>query len=118
MQTGYLMSRVSDDVNVLTRLFTQNITQLLVTLFKLFFGAAILLALSVKLTLISILLLPINIVINYFFGGRIRSVSHKEREKKAQISKDIQEVISGKGFRKNKGDHPNTNKKYGLIITL
>ena len=95
MQTGYLMSRVSDDVNVLTRLFTQNITQLLVTLFKLFFGAAILLALSVKLTLISILLLPINIVINYFFGGRIRSVSHKEREKKAQISKDIQEVISG-----------------------
>lgn len=94
-QTGYLMSRVSDDVDFLQYLFSQSVSQTVTSIFYLFFGIAILFTLSVKLSLISISILPVYVFINYYFGGRLRSVSLNERETKAQVSKDIQEVLSG-----------------------
>ncbi|OGW40314.1 MAG: multidrug ABC transporter ATP-binding protein [Nitrospirae bacterium RBG_13_39_12] len=94
-QTGYLMSRVSDDVDALQYLFSQNLSQTATSIFYLFFGAAILITLSVKLSIIAISILPVYVFINYYFGGRIRSVSFNERETNAQVSKDIQEVLSG-----------------------
>jgi ABC-type multidrug transport system fused ATPase/permease subunit len=94
-QTGYLMSRVSDDVEALQYLFSQNLSQMVTSIFYLFFGIAILFSLSVKLFLISISILPAYVFINYYFGGRLRNVSLNEMENTAQVSKDIQEVLSG-----------------------
>jgi ABC-type multidrug transport system fused ATPase/permease subunit len=94
-QTGYLMSRVSDDVEALQYLFSQNLSQMVTSIFYLFFGIAILFSLSVKLSLISISILPAYVFINYYFGGRLRNVSLNEMENTAQVSKDIQEVLSG-----------------------
>jgi ABC-type multidrug transport system fused ATPase/permease subunit len=93
--TGYLMSRVSDDVESLQYLFSQSLSQMATSIFYLFFGIAILFTLSVKLSLISISILPVYVFINYYYGGRLRSVSLDERENTAQVSKDIQEVLSG-----------------------
>jgi ABC-type multidrug transport system fused ATPase/permease subunit len=94
-QTGYLMSRVSDDVEALQYLFSQSLSQMVTSIFYLFFGIAILFSLSVKLSLISISILPAYVFINYYFGGRLRNVSLNEMENTAQVSKDIQEVLSG-----------------------
>jgi len=94
-QTGYLVSRVSDDVDVLQYLFSQSLSQMVTSLFYLFFGIAILFTLSVKLSIISISILPVYIFINYYFAERLRSVSLSEMETSAQVSKDIQEVLSG-----------------------
>ncbi len=94
-QTGYLVSRVSDDVDVLQYLFSQSLSQIVTSLFYLFFGIAILFTLSVKLSIISICILPVYIFINYYFAERLRSVSLSEMETSAQVSKDIQEVLSG-----------------------
>lgn len=94
-QTGYIMSRVSDDIHVLQFLFSHSISQLITSIFYLFFGMAILFALSIKLTLISLTILPFYLLINYYFARRIRNVSRTERETYSQVAKDLQEVISG-----------------------
>jgi subfamily B ATP-binding cassette protein MsbA len=94
-QTGYLMSRVSDDVDVMEYLFSQSIIQAASSIFSLFFGIAILFTLSVKLSIISICILPVYLFINYYFAGRLRRISFSERETGAQVSKDMQEVLSG-----------------------
>ena len=94
-QTGYVMARVSGDINVIQHLFSQSISQIMTSIFRLFFGIAILFALSVKLTLISLIILPFYILINYYFAGRVRSISRDEMETSAQVSKDLQEVIAG-----------------------
>ncbi len=94
-QTGYLVSRVSDDVNAFQYLFSQSLPDIISSLFYLSFGIAILFMLSIKLSVIALSILPAYIFINYYFGGRLRSVSLDERETSAQVSKDMQEVFSG-----------------------
>jgi subfamily B ATP-binding cassette protein MsbA len=94
-QTGYLVSRVSDDVDALQYLFSQSLPDIIASLFYLSFGIAILFMLSTKLSLIALCILPAYVFINYYFGSRLRGISLDERETSAQVSKDIQEVLSG-----------------------
>lgn len=94
-QTGYLVSRVSDDVDALQHLFSQSFPDIIASVFYLSFGIAILFMLSAKLSLIALGILPAYVFINYYFGRRLRGVSLDERETSAQVSKDMQEVLSG-----------------------
>ncbi|MEJ2683172.1 MAG: ABC transporter ATP-binding protein [Candidatus Sulfobium sp.] len=94
-RTGYLMSRVSDDIYVLQMLFSESIGQVFAKAFYFLFGMMIVFALSVKLSLILAAALPVYLLINYFFGARIRDASLQERESSARVSSDIQEVLSG-----------------------
>ena len=94
-QTGYLMSRVTDDVNALQYLFTEGISQIITKLFYLIFGISILVMLNLKMGLIIISILPFYVIINLFFAGKIRSVSYSEKEARAEVSENLQEIISG-----------------------
>jgi subfamily B ATP-binding cassette protein MsbA len=94
-QTGYLVSRASDDVDALQYLFSQSLPDIIASAFYLSFGIAILFMLSTKLSLIALAILPAYVFINYYFGRRLRGVSLDERETTAQVSKDMQEVLSG-----------------------
>jgi subfamily B ATP-binding cassette protein MsbA len=102
-QTGYLVSRVSDDVDVLHYFFTQSGLQVITSTFYLVFGMTILFALSVKLAVIATALLPAYILISHYFAGRQRSVSRAERERRAEVSRDMQEVFSGVEVVKSHG---------------
>ncbi len=94
-QTGYLMSRVSDDVNMMQYLFSDAITQLISNAFYVIFGVAILLTLNSRLAIVTALVIPVYLVIRYFFSGRIRALSYREREANAEVSRNIQEALSG-----------------------
>jgi ABC-type multidrug transport system fused ATPase/permease subunit len=94
-RTGYLMSRVSDDIYVLQMLFSESIAQVFSKAFYFFFGIVIVFALSFKLSLILAAALPLYLMINYFFGSRLRDVSFQERETSARVSGDLQEILSG-----------------------
>jgi subfamily B ATP-binding cassette protein MsbA len=59
------------------------------------FGIGTLLLLDVRLVLVIILALPVYLLANYFFSGRMRALSYKQRESFAELSKDTQEVLSG-----------------------
>ncbi len=94
-QVGYLMSRVSNDVGMLQFFFSNAIPQLLTNSLYFLFSFTILFALNARLSLVLIALLPVWGLINYFFSSRVRAVSYKSMERQAQVSKDMQEILSG-----------------------
>lgn len=94
-QVGYLMSRVSSDVNLLQYFFSNAVPQLATNAFYLLFGFIILFVLNNRLSLTLLVILPVLVFINYFFAARARAVSYREMERQAQVSKDMQEVFSG-----------------------
>jgi len=51
--------------------------------------------LDVRLVILIILTMPIYLLMNYFFSGRMRALSYRQRESYAELSKDTQEVLSG-----------------------
>ncbi len=94
-QTGYLMARVSDDIHALQILFSEGVAQAIARFFYLCFGFAIILALSVKLAVITACILPLYGLINHFFAERMRGIAMAECEAGAGVTKDIHEVLSG-----------------------
>jgi len=94
-QSGYLLSRIADDVNSIQFLFTENITYIVTRSLTLIFGTVILLGLNRKIALIIILAVPFYFLLNLYFAGRIRKTSYSEKEARAEAVRDIQEVLAG-----------------------
>jgi ABC-type multidrug transport system fused ATPase/permease subunit len=94
-QTGYLMSRISGDVNTLQYFFSSAITQTLSNTLYLLFSLAILVTLNTTLVIVIICILPVYLIVNYYFSGRVRALSYRQMESAAELSKEMQEVLSG-----------------------
>ena len=94
-QVGYLMSRVSNDVGLLQYFFSNAVPGLMTNSFYFIFGFAILFALNKTLSLVLLAALPALACINYFFTERLRALSYREMERRAMVSRDMQEIISG-----------------------
>lgn len=94
-QTGYLMSRVSDDVGMMQYLFSDAVTTIISNVFYLIFGVAILLSMNARLAVIIACVIPVYVAVRYLFSDRIRALSRKEREYNSEVSRDMQEAISG-----------------------
>lgn len=94
-QTGYVMSRLTEDVRVLEYIFSQFLPQMLSNITYIIMSVGILFALNTGLTFLVIVLAPLFLVGNYFFVRYIRAVTYEERERRADISKDLQEIITG-----------------------
>jgi subfamily B ATP-binding cassette protein MsbA len=94
-QTGYLMSRVSDDVGMVQYLFSDAITTMISNAFYLLFVVAILLSMNARLAIIVVCVIPVYLAIRYLFSDRIRALSRREREYNSEVSRDMQEAISG-----------------------
>lgn len=94
-QTGYIMSRITDDVRILEYIFSQFLPQMLSNVIYIIMSVGILFALNTRLTLLVILLAPLFLVGNVFFVKYIRAITYEERERRADISKDLQEIIAG-----------------------
>lgn len=94
-QTGYIMSRLSDDVQILQYTVSQYLPLIVANGLYVAFTLAILCILSLKLTLVVAAFIPLYLLVNAVFIRRIRAATHRERERQAYVSRDIQEVISG-----------------------
>lgn len=94
-QTGYLMSRLSDDVGMMQYLFSDAVTTIISNAFYLIFGVAILLSMNARLAIVIACVIPVYIAVRYLFSDRIRALSRKEREFNSEVSRDMQEAISG-----------------------
>lgn len=95
MQVGYLMSRVSDDVEMMQYFFSWLVPQMVTNVFYGLFGCMVLITLDRTVSSVLLLLLPVLFLINYLFTGRIRVVSQSEMERHAQVTQEMHEVISG-----------------------
>ncbi|WP_214084022.1 ABC transporter ATP-binding protein [Methanoculleus sp.] len=94
-QTGYIMSRLSDDVQILQYTVSQYLPQIVSNALYVTFTFAILCILNLRLTLVVVAFIPLYLLVNAVFIRRIRAATHRERERQAYVSRDLQEVISG-----------------------
>ncbi|MDK2989634.1 MAG: hypothetical protein PWR16_1163 [Methanoculleus sp.] len=94
-QTGYIMSRLSDDVQILQYTVSQYLPQIVSNALYVTFTFAILCILNLRLTLVVVAFIPLYLLVNAVFIRRIRVATHRERERQAYVSRDLQEVISG-----------------------
>ena len=94
-QTGYIMSRLSDDVEILQYTVAQYLPQIMANALYVTFTLVILCLLNLRLTLVVVAFIPLYLLVNAVFIRRIRAATHRERERQAYVSRDLQEVISG-----------------------
>ena len=93
--TGELMSRVTNDVNVLEQFVTHGSALTAVDLLRLFGGAVILFVLDARLALLVLLPVPILAVSLRYFNTRIRPIYRHVRARLGDINAQLQDSLSG-----------------------
>ena len=93
--TGELMSRVTNDVNVLESFVTHGSALTLVDLLRLAGGTIILFVLDARLALLVLLPVPILAVTLRYFNARIRPVYRRIRARLGDINARLQDSLSG-----------------------
>ena len=93
--TGELMSRVTNDVNVLESFVTHGSALTLVDLLRLAGGTVILYVLDARLALLVLVPVPILAVTLRYFNARIRPVYRRIRARLGDINARLQDSLSG-----------------------
>jgi subfamily B ATP-binding cassette protein MsbA len=93
--TGELMSRVTNDVNVLESFVTHGSALTAVDLLRLLGGAIILLVLDARLALLVLLPVPILALSLRYFNTRVRPIYRRVRARLGDINAQLQDSLSG-----------------------
>ncbi|MBI5400014.1 ABC transporter ATP-binding protein [Candidatus Saganbacteria bacterium] len=92
--TGYLLSRITNDVQGVQWFFTGTLAYFITNILKLVFGLCFLFFLEWRLALVNFLLLPLFFLIVKYFSGKVRNLSHNQMEQQARVNKKLQEAIA------------------------
>ena len=92
---GDLMSRLTNDTDVLNQLFSQGLVMVLGSLFGLTGIVIAMLALDWRLALASFVVIPIMLVLTRVFARLSRRAFRRSREALGDVSTEIQEEIAG-----------------------
>jgi ATP-binding cassette subfamily B protein/subfamily B ATP-binding cassette protein MsbA len=92
---GDLMSRLTNDTDVLNQLFGQGIVQVLGSLFGLIGILAAMLILDWRLALASFIVIPLILLVTNLFARMSRRAFRRTRESLGDVSAEIQEEIAG-----------------------
>ncbi|MGB3975330.1 MAG: ABC transporter ATP-binding protein [bacterium] len=95
MSTGDIMSRMTNDVQRVRMILGPSLMQIGNTLFSLVFALTFMMLIDPKLTLLSLLPLPLMPIIFYFLGKRIRRHSENVQKQIAAITSFSQENLTG-----------------------
>ncbi|MDU1348752.1 ABC transporter ATP-binding protein [Clostridium butanoliproducens] len=116
MRTGEILQRVLNEVTNVKNIFTDLIINLITQLVTFIIVAIIMFRLNVKLTLISLILVPLIYLHFKYFNPKIRSTQKQTRMETAMLTNVLQEHIQGidviKVFHKEKF----TLLKYGQAL--
>ena len=94
-ETGYLMSRLNDDVEYTQGVMADNIISAIQDIFTFIIALVCISFINIKLALICVVLLPVYLICLMSFNKRIRNTSYNVREFYAYIQKDLQEMLVG-----------------------
>ncbi|MDD2890673.1 MAG: ABC transporter ATP-binding protein [bacterium] len=92
--TGYLMSRVSGDVDAVQGLLADTLVSFSQNILVFIAGIACTLYIHPKLACICFGILPFYLLSLWIFNKRIRNMSYEVRERYAKVQKDLQEILS------------------------
>jgi ATP-binding cassette subfamily B protein len=95
MQTGELLQRATSDVDTVRRLFAEQTVGIgrIVLLFVVNFAA--LLTIDVKLAFLSVAIIPVVLLISYFFFIKVGEAYEHFQEQEATLSNRLQENLAG-----------------------
>jgi ABC-type bacteriocin/lantibiotic exporter with double-glycine peptidase domain len=93
-QTGYLMRRISSDVEKLRWFFSSTIVHIGSNVIRFVGGVGLLFYLEWRLAVIVLVLLPGIVFALRFFSGKIHVLSHQNMEREAKVTSRYQESIS------------------------
>jgi ABC-type bacteriocin/lantibiotic exporter with double-glycine peptidase domain len=93
-QTGYLLSRLSEDVDGIRTLFSSSMVQIASNFIRFVGGIGFLMYLEWRMSLIVLILLPgLGFLVRYF-SAKIHVLSHQKMEQKGRALSDFQESVS------------------------
>jgi ABC-type bacteriocin/lantibiotic exporter with double-glycine peptidase domain len=93
-QTGYLMSRLSSDVQGLRWFFSGTVVYIVKNLVRFVGGAVFLVYLEWRLAIGILVVLPAVVLVVRYFSGKIHILSHQSMEQDARVSGQFQESLS------------------------
>lgn len=94
-RTGDLMSRITNDVNILQQLISSSMLQVFTDIITFFAVAAYMLFINWKLTVILLLTFPFMIYFTRSFGKKIRTSFRVVQDSVADVSNQLQDSLSG-----------------------
>ncbi len=93
-QTGYLMTRLSSDVEGLRWFFSSTIVYIVSNLVRCLGGIVLLFYLEWRLAIIVVIILPGVVLCMRYFSTKIHILSHQGMEQEAHVSSRLQESLS------------------------
>ncbi|VAW41852.1 Heterodimeric efflux ABC transporter, permease/ATP-binding subunit 1, partial [hydrothermal vent metagenome] len=95
MQTGELLQRSTSDVDTVRRLFSEQTVGIgrIVLLFLVNFVA--ILTINVRLAFLSVIIIPIMVIISYFFFVKLGEAYERFQAQEATLSNRLQENLAG-----------------------
>ena len=100
-QTGYLMSRLSGDVEGLRWFFSSSIVYIITNAVRFMGGLILLFYLEWRLAMILLFLLPGIVYGMHFFSRRVHTLSHQSMEQDARVASRLQESLSSASLIKS-----------------
>ncbi len=94
-KAGDLMSRLTNDVDVLNQLLSGGLVQMVGGIFEMTGIVIAMLALNWRLALASFSVLPVMVLVTNFLARRARTAYRQTRETIGEVSTEIEESISG-----------------------
>lgn len=94
-RTGNLISRVTSDVWVINETLDMVLTQLIRDPLMILFYLYLLLVISVPLTLLASIVVPLSVFLVVKLGKKLRRYSTRTQERMADVSDILEETISG-----------------------
>ncbi|OYT30898.1 MAG: antibiotic ABC transporter ATP-binding protein [Thermofilum sp. ex4484_79] len=93
--TGRLVSRLTNDVDTIGNAFTSGLIDTLANVFQLFSAIFIMFKLSIELSFIVLLLIPLILLSSWIFAKRARDAFRESRKKIAEVTSRIEQNVSG-----------------------
>ena len=103
-RTGDLMARLSQDVNALGGLITADVADILADSFTFVVIVVYLLSADWQLTLLLLVVWPIMVFLNQFFGRFLRGAYHNVQQQQAAVNNHIQDTLSNINVIKSFGN--------------
>ena len=94
-KVGQLLSRVTSDLFEITELLHHGPENIVISLIKIVGSIIILSSISLKLTLVAFIMIPIMAVYSLFLNKQMKKAFRKSREKIGEINAQIEDNLSG-----------------------
>ena len=115
-QSGKLVSKLINDATALQTLVQQALPVLSVNVFTVVITFLLMSLLSAKLTFFAMIVLPVYMVISYFFRARLYRRSREVRERNSVVAGNVNEVITGIKVVKSFGMQDQEHRRFVNMI--